>query len=302
MLFCCHNCICVLTFTTKMDQKKENCLPNHQVFPPRVFFPLIQIERAALCSAQLKDGGIGLRDSSPSLCSQADSLSPSLEQTGAVATCPDSVGKRKRVTATHCWLSNCVMNSFQGTAKLLWLHFNTFTSSAKSHVPIPSCLSLQWGAITTSHVCSVTTHGWGPGEIPVLGSGLCHSPLHHAAGLGGAAAALPAVVVLVPYGSCNRARKKRCWNSKHCILPATMWLGCWSKLQGSICVPSPEMWLERLRGTWGLGKSHCSSWEQAPPEELPLPWWGRQFPPWLFLPLPQSSDLRGQSMVTGSPK
>lgn len=119
MLFCCHNCICVLTFTTKMDQKKENCLPNHQVFPPRVFFPLIQIERAALCSARLKDGGIGLRDSSPSLCSQADSLSPSLEQTGAVATCPDLVGKRKRVTATHCWLSNCVMNSFQGTAKLL---------------------------------------------------------------------------------------------------------------------------------------------------------------------------------------
>lgn len=31
--------------------------------------------------------------------------------------------------------------------------------------------------------------------------------------------------------------------------------GCWSKLQGSTCLPSPGMWLEQLRGTWGLDKT-----------------------------------------------
>lgn len=52
------------------------------------------------------------KESSSSLCSQPHSPSPSLEQTGFVVLCPDSVGKRKLwLLPPHCRPSNCVMNS-----------------------------------------------------------------------------------------------------------------------------------------------------------------------------------------------
>lgn len=41
--------------------------------------------------------------------------------------------------------------------------------------------------------------------------------------------------------------------------------GCWSKLQYSASLHSPVMWLEQLRVTWGLGKSHSSDCKQICP-------------------------------------
>lgn len=129
--------------------------------------------------------------------------------------------------------------------------------------------------VTFQVLFPVIIHCCSYGEIPILGTEVCHSPLHHPTSLGWAAVAsvwFSAVVVLISYCICNRAIKTRCSNRQNfffspakCNQRLPTMRGCWSKLQYSAYLHSPVMWLEQLRGTWGLDKSHSSDCKQMCP-------------------------------------
>lgn len=101
--------------------------------------------------------------------------------------------------------------------------FNGFTSSVKLYLLI--CVATVKEVITLQVLFPVIIHCCSYREIPLLGTEVCHSPLHHPTRLGWTAVVSVwffAVVVLISYCICNRVIKMRCTHGQNFFSPPRM--------------------------------------------------------------------------------